>query len=105
MIVATPGTVKEGKEFDADITIPGKDEGGRHNPFMDQMRIQNPRFQIRTAVVSGTFQILGNTVSPNVPFPIHVKLAQSVALEVGLQVKLRNDTKVVATGVITKIGS
>ena len=105
MVVATPGTVKEGKEFDADITIPGKDEGGRHNPFKDQMRIQNPGFQIRTAVVSGTFQILGNMVSPNVPFPIHVKLAQSVALEVGLQVKLRNDTKVVATGVITKIGS
>ena len=104
MVVATPGTVKEGKEFDADITIPGKDEGGRHNPFKDQMRIQNPRFQIRTAVVSGTFQILGNMVSPNVPFPIHVKLAQSVALEVGLQVKLRNKTKVVATGIIRKVG-
>nr|WP_297946492.1 hypothetical protein [uncultured Fibrobacter sp.] len=110
MVVATPGTVKEGKEFDADIKIPVKDIGIPHNPFTDQKNVPNHKnvseleFQIRTARVPGTIQILSKIVTPGKYFSAHIKLAQSVALGTGLEVRIRNKTKVVATGIIRKVG-
>ena len=110
MVVATPGTVKEGKEFDAHIKIPVKDKGIPHNPFTDQKNVPNHKnvseleFQIRTARVPGTIQTLSKIVTPGKYFSVHIKLAQSVALGAGLEVRIRNKTKVVATGIIEKVG-
>lgn len=103
MVVATPNTVKEGTLFRTEIPTPTREEGGRRPT---QQRITNPQFHIRTAVVAGTLEIPSDVymIEPGKPIPYQVKLAQSVALEEGLEIKLYDGNTFVTNCVVKSIG-
>lgn len=103
MVLAAPGTVELYSEFDAELYVFAKDEGGRHTPFMNNYR---PQFYIRITDVTGTIQILGGIemVVPGEKAKIHVTLVESMVLNVGLHFVIREGGRTVGVGVITRLG-
>ena len=101
-ILATPNSLSESTDFDAEVYILTKDEGGRQTPFMNGYC---PQFVFRTAVVSGGVVLLNNAemAVPGQLVKIHVSLASSVAMENGQRFIIREGDKIVGTGTITKI--
>jgi elongation factor Tu len=101
-VLAKPGSIKPHAEFEAEIYILGKDEGGRHTPFFKGYR---PQFYVRTTDVTGEV-ILPEGVEMAMPgdtTKINVKLITPVAMEEGLRFAIREGGKTVGAGVITKI--
>lgn len=103
MVLAAPGTVELYSEFDAELYVFAKDEGGRHTPFMNNYR---PQFYIRITDVTGTIQILGGIemVVPGEKAKIHVTLVESMVLNVGLHFVIREGGRTVGAGIITRLG-
>ena len=105
MVVATPNSVKESKEFEAEIevtkpkkTLPEK------TPFIEKSKLKL-QFAIRTALVTGTMstlEIISKTAT-KVRAKVRVKLSTSVALEVGLPFTVSNGDLISAKGVVTKV--
>ncbi|MDP1721917.1 MAG: elongation factor Tu [Candidatus Gottesmanbacteria bacterium] len=101
-VLAAPGSVKPHTEFEAEIYILAKEEGGRHTPFFTGYR---PQFYIRTTDVTGevTLPTGVEMVMPGDTTKMTAKLIVPVALEEGLRFAIREGGHTVGAGVITKI--
>ncbi|OGG29373.1 translation elongation factor Tu [Candidatus Gottesmanbacteria bacterium RIFCSPLOWO2_01_FULL_49_10] len=101
-VLTAPGKVKPHTEFEAEIYILAKEEGGRHTPFFTGYR---PQFYIRTADVTGEVTLPAGVemVMPGDSTKMTAKLIVPVALEEGLRFAIREGGHTVGAGVITKI--
>jgi len=102
MVLAKPGSIQPHKEFDAEVYVLKKDEGGRHKAFFPGYR---PQFYIRTMDVTGEITLPPGVemVMPGDNVNMHVKLITPVALEAGSRFAIREGGLTVGAGVITKI--
>ena len=101
-VLAKPGTAKSHTEFEAEVYILTKEEGGRHTPFFTGYK---PQFYLRTTDVTGEATLPKGVemVMPGDNAKMTVKLIQPVALEEGLRFAIREGSKTVGAGVISKI--
>ena len=102
MVLAKPGSIKPHTEFDAEVYVLKKEEGGRHTPFFNGYR---PQFFIRTLDVTGDINLPEGVemVMPGDNIKMHVKLIAPVALENGCRFAIREGGRTVGAGVITKV--
>ncbi|MDA1334421.1 MAG: elongation factor Tu [bacterium] len=101
-VLAKSGTVTPHTEFEAEVYILSKEEGGRHTPFFKGYK---PQFYIRTTDVTGEVTLPEGTemVMPGDTMTFDVKLIQPVALEEKQRFAIREGGKTVGAGVVTKI--
>src|SRR3989338_2393825 len=101
-VIAKPGTVTPHTEFEAQVYILKKEEGGRHTSFFTGYR---PQFYIRTTDVTGEVTLPSGVemVMPGDDAKMTVKLIVPVALEEGMRFAVREGGKTVGAGVVTKI--
>lgn len=101
-VLAKPGTITPHKEFEAEVYILTKEEGGRHTPFFSGYR---PQFYIRTTDVTGEVILPKGVemVMPGDNAKMTAKLIQPVALEEGLRFAIREGGYTVGAGVISKV--
>jgi elongation factor Tu len=100
--VIKPGTNTPHTEFEAQVYVLGKDEGGRHTPFFNNYR---PQFYFRTTDVTGVVNLPEGTemVMPGDNTEMRVELIQPVAMEEGLKFAIREGGRTVGAGRVTKI--
>jgi elongation factor Tu len=101
-VLAKPGSVTAHTEFEAEVYILSKEEGGRHTPFFTGYK---PQFYIRTTDVTGEVTLKKGVemVMPGDNAEMTAKLIQPVALEEGLRFAVREGGLTVGAGVITKV--
>jgi len=101
-VIAKPGSITPHTEFDAEIYILTKDEGGRHTPFFKGYR---PQFYIKTTDITGEVELPAGVemVMPGDNVKIKGKLIYPVAMEEGLKFAVREGGHTVGAGVVTKI--
>ena len=101
-VLAAPGSVTPHSEFEAEVYILKKEEGGRHTPFFSGYK---PQFYIRTTDVTGDVTLADGTemVMPGDTVTFKVKLVAPVALEEQTRFAIREGGKTVGAGVVTKI--
>mgnify|MGYP001068885697 FL=1 len=101
-VVCKPGSITPHTNFDANVYILGKDEGGRHNPFYSNYR---PQFYFRTTDVTGVITLPDGTemVMPGDTTEMSVELIQPIAMEEGLRFAIREGGRTVGAGTVTKI--
>ena len=101
-VIAKPGSVTPHTEFEGEIYILTKEEGGRHTPFFTGYK---PQFYIRTTDVTGEATLPGDTemVMPGDTVNLKIKLMAPVALEEKQRFAIREGGKTVGAGVVTKI--
>ena len=101
-VVVKPGSITPHTEFEANVYILSKDEGGRHNPFYANYR---PQFYFRTTDVTGVITLPEGTemVMPGDTTEISVQLIQPIAMEAGLRFAIREGGRTVGAGTVTKI--
>jgi elongation factor Tu len=101
-VIAKPGSITPHTEFEAEVYILSKEEGGRHTPFFNGYK---PQFFIRTADVTGEVTLPEGTemVMPGDTAKMKIKLIQPVAIEEGFRFAIREGGKTVGAGVVTKI--
>ncbi|MPZ73224.1 MAG: elongation factor Tu [Nitriliruptorales bacterium] len=101
-VLAKPGSITPHTQFEAQVYILSKDEGGRHTPFFNNYR---PQFYFRTTDVTGTVQLPGGTemVMPGDNTEMTVELIQPIAMEEGLRFAIREGGRTVGAGRVTKI--
>jgi elongation factor Tu len=101
-VVVKPGTTTPHTEFEGQVYILSKDEGGRHTPFFNNYR---PQFYFRTTDVTGVVTLPEGTemVMPGDNTVISVKLIQPVAMDDGLRFAIREGGRTVGAGRVTKI--
>jgi elongation factor Tu len=101
-VLAKPGTVTPHTEFEAEVYILSKEEGGRHTPFFTGYK---PQFFIRTADITGEVTLPSGIemVMPGDSAKMTAKLIVPVAMEEGWRFAIREGGKTVGAGVITKI--
>ena len=101
-VVVKPGSITPHTNFDANVYILGKDEGGRHTPFYDNYR---PQFYFRTTDVTGVVKLPEGTemVMPGDNTEMAVELIQPIAMEEGLKFAIREGGRTVGAGRVTKI--
>jgi len=100
MVLAKPGTITPHTEFDAEVYVLTKEEGGRHTPFFKGYK---PQFYLRTTDVTGEIEFEGEMVMPGDNVKMQVKLIQPIAMEEGLRFAIREGGRTVGAGVVTKI--
>lgn len=102
MVLAKPGSITPHTEFEAQVYILTKDEGGRHTPFFKGYK---PQFYIRTTDVTGEVILPEGTemVMPGDNLTINVKLLQPIAMDEGLKFAIREGGRTVGAGSVTKI--
>ena len=101
-VIAKPGTVTPHSEFESEVYILSKEEGGRHTPFFKGYK---PQFYIRTCDVTGDVELPEGTemVMPGDTVSLKVKLIHPVALEEKQRFAIREGGKTVGAGVVTKV--
>ncbi|WP_324649559.1 elongation factor Tu [Georgenia sp. H159] len=101
-VVCKPGSITPHTQFEAQVYILNKDEGGRHNPFYSNYR---PQFYFRTTDVTGVIQLPEGTemVMPGDNTEMTVDLIQPIAMEEGLGFAIREGGRTVGSGRVTKI--
>ncbi|HLM84104.1 MAG TPA: elongation factor Tu, partial [Candidatus Bathyarchaeia archaeon] len=101
-VLAKPGSITPHTEFESEIYILTKEEGGRHTPFFKGYK---PQFYIRTTDVTGDVTLPEGTemVMPGDTVNLGVKLMAPVAMEEGMRFAIREGGKTVGAGVVTKI--
>ena len=101
-VVVEPGSITPHTEFEANVYILSKDEGGRHNPFYSNYR---PQFYFRTTDVTGVIKLPEGTemVMPGDNTEMSVELIQPIAMEEGLGFAIREGGRTVGSGRVTKI--
>jgi elongation factor Tu len=102
MVLCKPGSITPHKEFECEVYVLSKDEGGRHTPFFKGYR---PQFYFRTTDVTGACQLPDGVemVMPGDNVKLDVSLIQPVAMETGLRFAIREGGRTVGAGVVTKI--
>jgi len=101
-VIAKPGSINPHTEFEAEVYVLTKDEGGRHTPFFSGYR---PQFYFRTTDITGEAKLPEGTemVMPGDSAKMVVKLIGPVAMEEGLRFAIREGGKTVGAGVVTKV--
>jgi len=101
-VICRPGSVNPHTDFEANVYILSKDEGGRHTPFFDNYR---PQFYFRTTDVTGVVTLPSGTemVMPGDNTEMTVALIQSIAMDEGLRFAIREGGRTVGAGRVTKI--
>ena len=102
MVLAKTGSVKPHTDFEAEVYILKKEEGGRHTPFFTGYK---PQFYIRTTDVTGEVTLAAGVemVMPGDTVTFKVKLVAPVAMEDKMRFAIREGGKTVGAGVVTKI--
>lgn len=102
MVVVKPGTTTPHTDFEAQVYILSKDEGGRHTPFFNNYR---PQFYFRTTDVTGVVTLPEGTemVMPGDNTEMSVQLIQPIAMDEGLRFAIREGGRTVGAGRVTKI--
>ena len=101
-VLAKPGTITPHTEFDSEVYILTKEEGGRHTPFFKGYK---PQFYFRTTDVTGEVELPKDKemVMPGDTITFKVKLLAPIAMEQGLRFAIREGGRTVGAGVVTKI--
>ncbi|MBJ2120465.1 MULTISPECIES: elongation factor Tu [Arthrobacter] len=101
-VIVKPGSITPHTDFEANVYILAKDEGGRHNPFYSNYR---PQFYFRTTDVTGVITLPEGTemVMPGDNTEMTVALIQPIAMEEGLGFAIREGGRTVGSGRVTKI--
>ncbi len=101
-VVVKPGSITPHTDFEGQVYILSKDEGGRHNPFYSNYR---PQFYFRTTDVTGVITLPEGTemVMPGDSTEMTVELIQPIAMEEGLGFAIREGGRTVGSGRVTKI--
>ena len=101
-MLAKPGTIKPHTEFEAEVYILSKDEGGRHTPFFSNYR---PQFYFRTTDVTGIVTLPEGTemVMPGDNVTVDVELIVPIAMEEKLRFAIREGGRTVGAGVVASI--
>lgn len=101
-VLAKPGTITPHTEFDSEVYILTKEEGGRHTPFFKGYK---PQFYFRTTDVTGEVELPADKemVMPGDTTTFKVKLLAPIAMEQGLRFAIREGGRTVGAGVITKV--
>lgn len=101
-VLSKPGTLTPHTEFDAEVYVLSKEEGGRHKPFFKGYK---PQFYIRTTDVTGEVELPEGTemVMPGDTVTIKVKLINPIALEEKQRFAIREGGRTVGAGVVTKV--
>ncbi|MDX1668972.1 MAG: elongation factor Tu [Limnobacter sp.] len=101
-VLAKPGTITPHTDFDAEVYVLSKEEGGRHTPFFSNYR---PQFYFRTTDVTGSISLPADKemVLPGDNVAISVQLIAPIAMEEGLRFAIREGGRTVGAGVVAKI--
>ncbi|MCD9095952.1 elongation factor Tu [Luteimonas fraxinea] len=101
-VLAKPGSIKPHTEFEAEVYVLSKDEGGRHTPFFKGYR---PQFYFRTTDITGACELPEGTemVMPGDNVKMVVTLINPVAMDEGLRFAIREGGRTVGAGVVAKI--
>ena len=101
-VLAKPGSVAPHTDFEAEVYILTKEEGGRHKPFLNGYR---PQFYFRTTDITGTISLPEGTdmVMPGDNIKMTVSLISEIAIEEGLRFAIREGGMTVGSGVVTKV--
>jgi len=101
-VLAKPGTITPHTDFEAEIYVLSKEEGGRHTPFFKGYR---PQFYFRTTDVTGNCQLPEGVemVMPGDNVQLSVELLHPIAMEEGLRFAVREGGRTVGAGVVAKI--
>jgi len=102
MVLAKPASITPHTDFEAEVYVLSKDEGGRHTPFFSGYR---PQFYVRTTDVTGNIELEQGVemVMPGDNTKMTVHLIQPIALEEGLRFAIREGGRTVGAGAVTKI--
>ena len=107
MVLAQPGTITPHTQFEAEVYILTKEEGGRHTPFFSGYR---PQFYVRTTDVTGTITQFtaddgsaAEMVMPGDRIKMSAELIHPIAIEQGMRFAIREGGKTVGAGVVSKI--
>lgn len=101
-VIAKPGSVTPHTEFESEVYVLSKEEGGRHTPFFKGYK---PQFYFRTTDVTGEVELPADKemVMPGDTVTFKVKLLAPIAMEQGLRFAIREGGRTVGAGVVTKI--
>lgn len=101
-VLAKPGSIKPHTEFEAEVYILTKEEGGRHTPFFQGYR---PQFYFRTTDVTGIIELPKEKemVMPGDSVTMKIKLITSIAIEKGLKFAIREGGRTVGAGSVSNI--
>ena len=101
-VLAKPGTITPHTEFESEVYILTKEEGGRHTPFFKGYK---PQFYFRTTDVTGEVELPADKemVMPGDTITFTVKLLAPIAMDQGLRFAIREGGRTVGAGVVTKI--
>ena len=102
MVVAAPGSITPHTDYEAEVYVLTKDEGGRHTPFFNGYR---PQFYFRTTDVTGVIKLPAGMemIMPGDNVKIGIDLIAPIAMEEGLRFAIREGGRTVGAGVVTKI--
>ena len=101
-VLCKPGSIKPHTQFEAEVYVLTKDEGGRHTPFFKNYR---PQFYFRTTDVTGSVTLAEGTemVMPGDNVKITVELISPIAMEEGLRFAIREGGRTVGAGIVSKV--
>jgi len=101
-VLAKPGSITPHTDFEAQVYVLTKEEGGRHKPFQSNYR---PQFYFRTTDVTGTITLPADTqiCMPGDNTPVTVELIAPIAMDDGLKFAIREGGRTVGAGRVTKI--
>ncbi|AFC70914.1 elongation factor Tu [Rickettsia australis] len=103
-VLAKPGSIKPHDQFEAEVYVLSKEEGGRHTPFTNDYR---PQFYFRTTDVTGTIKLPADKqmVMPGDNATFTVELIKPIAMQEGLKFSIREGGRTVGAGVVTQINN
>jgi elongation factor Tu len=101
-VLAKPGSITPHTEFESEVYILKKEEGGRHTPFVKGYK---PQFYVRTTDVTGEVELPAGSemIMPGDTVKLKVKLGKAVAMEEKMRFAIREGGKTVGAGLVTKI--
>lgn len=101
-VLSKPGSITPHTQFEAEVYVLSKEEGGRHTPFFSGYR---PQFYFRTTDVTGTANLLGGAemCMPGDNVKIQVELISPIAMDANVRFAIREGGRTVGSGVVTKI--
>ena len=102
MVLAKPNSITPHTQFDAEVYVLNKEEGGRHTPFFNGYR---PQFYFRTTDVTGNLSLPDKVemVMPGDNVEMEMQLITPIAMDEGLRFAIREGGRTVGSGVVTKI--
>jgi elongation factor Tu len=107
MVLAKPGTIKPHTDFESEVYVLKKEEGGRHTPFFPGYR---PQFYVRTTDVTGTISTFtaddgseAEMIMPGDRIKMTVQLINPIAIEQGMRFAIREGGRTIGAGVVSKI--